>query len=128
MDNRRTLTALAATSVLTAVAVLSGGPAMAARDDCRDKAICLWEKYDYEGEHPWFVDGPVPDLRKIASWSNDEVGSVYNRTSQTWCLYQHPHYGGILLKVRPGERISRTTDTPLERRASSLRPCPPKGC
>lgn len=129
MKVRKTIAALATASVVTATGVLSASPASAARDDCPDReVICLWVEPGFGDEDPSSFARPVPDLRDDYPWLNDNVGSVWNRTNQRWCLYQDPSYGGITQPVEPDGHISNLLTKNLKRRTTSLRPRPDGRC
>lgn len=125
MNIHRVLTAMAMTAAITASGILvDTGAAWAAKDDCRDGAMCLWSRTAFRGELVFlFEDESAPDLTQSHPWLNDNVRSVWNRIDEPWCLYQHPNYTGISKKLSWKEAVSDMNSSVLKYRTSSLRPC-----
>ncbi|AUI60211.1 hypothetical protein BKN51_19750 [Amycolatopsis sp. BJA-103] len=95
-----------------------GGVSIAAYSDCPSGWFCVWEHANGQGRMIRFQTGSA-DLR--GQNANDQISSVYNRTSRIWCTYTDINYGGTLWRVSAGWRGN--VPSQLNDRISSLRAC-----
>ncbi|WP_329172708.1 peptidase inhibitor family I36 protein [Streptomyces sp. NBC_01477] len=111
-----------ATAGAALAAVLVHPAAAAGAYECSDEQICLYSSHGGAGE-PYSTGSAVPDLAGIFQ---DKARSVFNRTSDDWCLYRDENYRGEwkLVTTDQGENLL----APLDRSVSSLRPEPDAGC
>ncbi|MEU4202355.1 peptidase inhibitor family I36 protein [Streptomyces sp. NPDC045470] len=92
--------------------------------ECADESVCLFQEHGGVGAKLEVHDA-VADLRNTPGW-NDKARSVFNRTSDDWCLYRDENYKGEFKIVGPGSGTNLTNE--FDRSVSSLRPMPDGGC
>ncbi|WP_405681912.1 peptidase inhibitor family I36 protein [Streptomyces sp. NBC_00057] len=107
-------------SVMAAALV---SPAAAATYECSDEHVCLYGGHAGQGA-TLSVHDAISDLRTAGF--NDRARSVYNSTSDNWCLYQNEGFSGEWRLVEPGEAGNLTGES--DRAVSSLQPEPEGGC
>ncbi|MFH8476894.1 peptidase inhibitor family I36 protein [Streptomyces sp. NPDC018000] len=98
-------------------------PAAAATYECGDERVCLYGGRVGQGA-TFSAHDAVSDLRTVVF--NDRARSVFNSTSDGWCLYQNKNFGGEWRLVEPGEAGNLTGES--DRAVSSLQPKPAGGC
>ncbi|MCD0447569.1 peptidase inhibitor family I36 protein [Glycomyces sp. A-F 0318] len=87
-------------------ASVEDGDVGATAHDCADPRdwgyICMWEDPNRGGEKYIHHDPSTDYSVDIDGWDGDnEISSVWNRTSCTLILYDYDDFTGELLKVRP---------------------------
>ncbi|MEV8441860.1 peptidase inhibitor family I36 protein [Actinosynnema sp. NPDC051121] len=94
------LAVIALTTPAVAQARQPGDVGTMAFADCPAGYFCVWEHADGTGHWARFQTGS-PDLTvPIGGFVfNDEISSVWNRTSRIWCLYENTNYGGSVLRI-----------------------------
>jgi hypothetical protein len=97
------LAVIALTMPAVAQAQPSSDAGVMAFADCPAGYFCVWENADGTGHWARFQTGS-PDLTvPIGGFVfNDEISSVWNRTSRIWCLYENIDYGGTVLRIAAG--------------------------
>ncbi|MFD8979609.1 peptidase inhibitor family I36 protein [Streptomyces sp. NPDC059564] len=95
---------LAAALAGVALSTVTATPAQA-DGWCNPGYFCAYQDNDEGG---WAVrvrdGGSVP---RLVEWQNDGVSSVWNRTDNQWCLFEHQDYKGRLLEsVPPGAKYN----------------------
>jgi hypothetical protein len=92
-------------------AQVEGGEVGAAAHNCADPRdwgyICMWEDPDRGGSKYVHHDPSTDYSVDIDGWDGDnEISSVWNRTSCTIILYDYDDFTGELLRVRPQTYLS----------------------
>ncbi|MEU4745342.1 peptidase inhibitor family I36 protein [Actinosynnema sp. NPDC023658] len=97
------LAVIALTTPTVAQAQQPGDVGAMAFADCPAGYFCVWEHADGTGHWARFQTGS-PDLTvPIGSFVfNDQISSVWNRTSRIWCLYENINHGGAVLRIAAG--------------------------
>ncbi|ANZ41729.1 hypothetical protein BBK82_43080 [Lentzea guizhouensis] len=91
---------------------------------CPDGYFCVWENADGTGRFARFQLGSPNLAVPIGGYVfNDEISAVWNRTNRIWCLYEHAHYGGRLLRIAADWRGPIGPRYDFNDIVSSLRPC-----
>lgn len=111
-------TASAETTAGTTPASQEGGVSITAYSDCPSGWFCAWEHANAGGRMVRFQTGSA-DLR--GQNFNDQISSVYNRTSRIWCTYTDANSGGTPWRVSVGWRGN--VPAHMNDRISSLHPC-----
>ncbi|UJW32574.1 peptidase inhibitor family I36 protein [Saccharothrix sp. AJ9571] len=96
-----------------------GGVSITAYSDCPSGWFCVWEHADGQGRMARFQIG-TPHLGNYNL--NDQVSSVWNRTSSIWCTYLDINYGGAGWRVSSGWQ-GNTSLYSRNDNISSLRGC-----
>ncbi|MFG1954120.1 peptidase inhibitor family I36 protein [Micromonospora sp. NPDC048830] len=122
MKRMRTFLATALTVGLAGLLapLLSPSPANAAQSDCTTTVFCLWMDINFSGP-VLYIHGPSSNLSYIGA--NDKISSAYNRSSATWCLYEHANYGGRRLVFPPNSQIHDFRNYGWNDIASSVKLC-----
>ncbi|UJW28733.1 peptidase inhibitor family I36 protein [Saccharothrix sp. AJ9571] len=108
-----------ATTAQAAPAAVDGDVSITAYSDCPSGWFCVWEHADGQGRMARFQIG-TPHLGNYNL--NDQVSSVWNRTSSIWCTYLDIDYGGAGWRVSSGWR-GNTSLYDRNDNISSLRDC-----
>ncbi|RSN60671.1 hypothetical protein DMH01_15390 [Amycolatopsis sp. WAC 04182] len=108
-----------ATTAQAAPAPQEGGVSITAYSDCPSGWFCAWEHADGQGRIVRFQVGSA-DLR--GQNFNDQISSVWNRTSRIWCTYTDINYGGLGWRVAVNWR-GNTGPYNRNDNISSLRAC-----
>ncbi|MEK2474109.1 peptidase inhibitor family I36 protein [Streptomyces noursei] len=117
----RTLSAIACAAALLTAPVITGahGAQAAARslavalrdyDNCPNEYLCIYANANGDESNGWgaFQKG----VNDLSSWNGGslgyKVGSVYNRSSDSWCLYDQPKHKGAAQVISPGGKVNLT--------------------
>ncbi|MFE7114822.1 peptidase inhibitor family I36 protein [Streptomyces sp. NPDC057654] len=92
--------------------------------ECPDEFICLYHDHGGAGSKLEVHDN-TSDLRGVTGW-NDKARSVFNSTSDDWCLYRDENYKGEFKIVSPGSGTNLVGN--FDRSVTSLRQEPDGGC
>ncbi|PSL47149.1 peptidase inhibitor family I36 [Saccharothrix carnea] len=92
--------------------------------DCPSGYFCVWEHADGTGHWARFRTGSSDLTVPIGGFVfNDEISSVWNRTSRIWCLYENIDYGPPALRIAVNWRGPLGPRYDFNDKVSSLKPC-----
>ncbi|WP_331754064.1 peptidase inhibitor family I36 protein [Streptomyces sp. NBC_00826] len=96
----------AAALALAASPSAVAAPNSKAAEPCYVEHFCLWGRGQHEGPIASYTKGS----HNVAEQGLRQGGwSVWNRTSETWCLWYKTGYAGVVAEVvKPGRKVSTT--------------------
>jgi hypothetical protein len=108
---------------LTAVGV-TATPAHADSADCPANRFCVWTNATYTGRFAYFSVGSADLRTPIGGYVfNNRISSLWNRTGQSWCLFDDPGYGPPRFVQSAGGFRANLAIDGFNDKASSLRAC-----
>ncbi|MEV6028802.1 peptidase inhibitor family I36 protein [Streptomyces sp. NPDC052036] len=97
---------LAASLVLLTAPAAAAAPTRRAAEPCAIEHLCLYSRGQMEGAMASYTKG----ARNTALQNLPKGGwSVWNRTSEEWCLWYKTDYEGGKEVVRPGKKVLVTS-------------------
>ncbi|MEU1877756.1 peptidase inhibitor family I36 protein [Streptosporangium sp. NPDC020072] len=105
MRKRRVLAATVM-AVSTMTTVVTAAPAQAKAmdwDNCPEGYVCLYGDTYGRGR---YSNTPGTEKANVGAFINDLTSSIWNRTNDAVCFYEHTNWGGrTLIGVGPGEWV-----------------------
>ncbi len=109
--------AVLAGSLFAATPAFASPVSTASFSQCPVNRFCTWSSLDGTGVFATFTAGVSTLPRAV----DNNIESVWNRTSAPWCLYDSPNFRDPLVVVAPSEQGNLPPSA--RNRVSSLRPC-----